>query len=136
MTFPISQVGIDGIVYIAPLVYCTPPTLCFHTTLESNVKGIRELGLRTGRLARKSTTGRMDCADSIYVSFDEQAARKWSTEKLLGKVNPGASWAIFRIDSGGLTKRVYRDPASQTGYILEDSSISPDFLELLCSFTQ
>jgi hypothetical protein len=45
-----------------------------------------------------------------------------------------ATWALFRLKKAGLTKRIIRDPASQTGYILGDERVPTECLELIDTF--
>jgi hypothetical protein len=129
------EVSDGGWIYVAPLLYRVPPEFIFHITPADNVDSIRQRGLLTGAAAETSTSGRKDCSHAIYVSFDESRARAWADVKWLGKVRPGATWAMFRIASECLKQKVYRDPASQTGYILEDDHVEPQHLRMLYHFT-
>jgi hypothetical protein len=129
----VAQVYKDRIIF-APLVFVAPPATCFHTTPVENIPGILKSGLLTGILASKSTSKRKGCEGYIYVSFDLDAARKWAEVHLLGKTNPEQEWGIIRISARGLTGRVFRDPASSTGYMLEDKRVAKEFLEVACRF--
>jgi hypothetical protein len=129
----IAQVFKDRII-LAPVVFVNPPRICFHVTPTENLSEILENGLLTGGLAGRSTSKRKDCESYIYVSFDLESARKWAEGHLLGKTNPGQEWGIIQIDSLGLARQVFRDPASSTGYILEDKRVANMFLKLAESF--
>jgi hypothetical protein len=112
-------------------VLAAPPAYCFHTTPAGNETGIRERGLLRGADAGRSTTGRPDAALHIHVCFSLDDATRWAEGDLLGKRHPGQEWVTFRIDRRGIAGKVYRDPASQTGYILEARSVAKDFLEVV-----
>jgi hypothetical protein len=122
------------VLYVAPYVRLTTAESCFHTTLAENAQSIQSRGLLTGKAVNRSTTGRVTCSDRIYVSLEEQQARKWAGDHLLGKNHPGKKWALFRLKKEGFLRGLYRDPASQTGYILEQDSVRPEHLELACDF--
>jgi hypothetical protein len=62
------------------------------------------------------------------------AARKWASGHLLGKSNPRQEWGVIHIETAGLKGRVYRDPASSTGYMLEDKRIEGRLLLLVDRF--
>jgi len=128
----IAQV-VGSQIILAPLVFLTPPAVCFHTTPVENVLGILKKDLVTGFEAGKSTSTRKACANYIYVSFDLASARKWAQRQLLGKTNPDQDWGIIRIDSLGLG-RVFRDPESSTGFMLEDKRVAKGFLRLETTF--
>jgi hypothetical protein len=128
-----AQVFNDRII-LAPLVFVTPAAICYHTTLGENVSGILEKDLVTGGLAGRSTSKRKDCEGYIYVSFDLDSARKWASGHLLGKSHPGQEWGVIEIDSRALTGRVFRDPASSAGYMLEDKRVPKRFLSLTEKF--
>jgi hypothetical protein len=130
----IVDVSDRGWIYIAPFECLPPPRFLYHITPEANGESIRLRGLLTGQEAGRSTTNRRSCRNAIYVSLTEQAARKWAQGSLLGKLHLSSTWIIFRIDSAGLTKSIYRDPASQTGYILEDTSVSNTYLDVRDTF--
>jgi hypothetical protein len=121
----------QGDVIVAPLVETTPPDRCFHTTPAFNEDGIQQGGLLRGADAGRSTTGRADAGQRIHITFDHEAAAKWAEEKLLGKHQTGQAWVMFEIDSRGIVGRVFRDPASETGYILEARAIAKEFLKVV-----
>jgi hypothetical protein len=129
----IAQVFNDRIV-LAPLVFVERPENCFHATPAENVSGILKDGLRTGALAGRSTSKRKDCESHIYVSLDLESARKWAEGRLLGKTNPGQEWGLIMLDARGLTGQLFRDPASSTGYMLEDKHVPAIFLRLAEEF--
>jgi hypothetical protein len=127
--------SVNGDVYAAPLVEAALPESCFHTTPADNEAGIRESGLLRGAEAGRSTSGRPDAGRHIHVCFNPDDAAKWAEDKLLGKRHPGQEWVIFEIDRRGVEGKAYRDPASQTGYILEARSVAPRFLEVVRRLT-
>jgi len=124
----------DGLISMIPLIYANAPIELFHITPASNVGSIKARGLLTGTVAGKSTTLRKECANAIYVSLEEGHAREWAYENAFGHLRPGETWALFRIQGKGLTKGVFRDPASETGWILEDEWVDPVFLEHMENF--
>jgi hypothetical protein len=126
----IAEVFRDLII-VAPIVPVRPPKFCFHSTPSENAALILQNDLVTGSVAGRSTSNRPGCGDRIYVSFDLESAREWTSEKLLGKNDPSERWAILRIASHALNGPVCRDPASATGYILEDRRVAREFLELV-----
>ena len=57
---------------------------------------------------------------------------KWAeNEDLLRRHNPGGDWVLFGVARGGIEGKVYRDPASQTGYVLEGGRIAPQHLSVV-----
>jgi hypothetical protein len=129
------EVSDSNVAIVAPFRFLKPSDPVYHCTLNVNVKSIRELGLLTGQIAGTSTTGRRDCAKSIYVTMDKVSSKNWVGDALLAKRHPHAQWAILKISPNGLSRPIFRDPASQTGYILEDKHVAADRLELLEVFT-
>ena len=117
-------------VRIAPFVQALPPDLCYHVTPAYNEEGIRERGLLRGVDAGRSTTGRPDAARRIHVSFKPEDAVKWAGDQLLGKHQLGQEWVMFEISSAGIVGKVFRDPFSQTGYILEARAVAKEFLQV------
>ncbi len=117
------EVGDNSVIYGAPIVPIAPPEFLYHLTPSSNVETILERGLLTGAGARQSTSGRRYCRDAIYVLTSQEDAKKWVEKKLFQK-SGHTEWTILRITSSTLTGRVYRDPASKTGYILEDRQVN------------
>jgi hypothetical protein len=113
---------------IAPLVYAPNQAFYYHTTEAANRDGIFSLGLLTGNGAGKSTTEREDCQDHIYVTLDVEAGKGWVKDCLLAKNSSETEWVILEIDATGVGGGVYRDPASCTGYILEDKKVEPRFI--------
>ena len=76
-----------------------------------------------------------DLAAGREVTYDGATIRlKWAEGHLLGKTNREQEWGIIRISARGLTGRVFRDPASSTGYMLEDKCLAKEFLEVECRF--
>jgi hypothetical protein len=114
----------------APFVETAVPHVCFHTTPANNETGILTRGLLRGVDAGRTTTGRDDAAQRIHVTFEAGTASQWSKDKLLGKHNPSGAWVMFQIEGRGIEGKVYRDPASQTGYILEAPRVAPEFLKV------
>ncbi len=125
--------GANGRIYMAPMVYINPPAFLYHLTPCSNLESIFENGLLTGEEADQRTSGRSYCRHSIYVCIDEEKARAWASEKLIG--NSGCKeWGMLRIKSKHLNGGVYRDPASLTGYVLDDKRVSrPELIDRLRS---
>jgi hypothetical protein len=113
-----------GILHGTPIIPITPPEFLYHLTPYSNVKSIRERGLLTGAEAGQETSGRKYCRNAVYVFTTRENAVEWVQKKLFEK-SGHKEWAILRFRGSTLTGRVYRDPASQTGYILEDRGV-PD----------
>jgi len=122
------EVGDNASVYMAPLIYIDPPAFLYHLTPCWNLESICENGLLTGEEADQCTSGRSYCGHSIYVCINEGNARKWASEKLIG-ASGCKEWAMLRINEKHLTGGVYRDPASLTGYILDDKIVlRPEFM--------
>lgn len=114
----------------APMVEIDPPECCFHLTPMVNEDSILHRGLMRGADAGCSTTNRPDACQYIHVTFEIEAAEKWTEEKLLGQHNPNGGWVLFRIDRRGIEGKVYLDPASETGFILEAEVVKPQHLSL------
>jgi hypothetical protein len=104
---------------------------CYHVTPAHNAEGILERGLLRGAAAGRWTTARRDAGERIHVTFDMEEAAKWTGPKLLGKLQPEQEWAMFEIARAGINGRVFRDPASQTGYILEAPAVAKDALRVV-----
>jgi hypothetical protein len=119
----------EGDALVAPLVEAAPPAHCYHTTPAVNEDGIRRRGLLRGVEAGRSTTGRPDAGQRIHITFDPDDAAQWAEDRLLGKHHPDQEWVVFEISRRGIVGKVFRDPASQTGYILECDSVAPEFLK-------
>ncbi len=126
----IAQVDKERII-LGPQVPVTPPDFCFHTTPYENIDSIREKGLLTGAEAGRSTSQRLDCDHHIYVTFDHRAAKTWIEQNRFGGLNPGKDWGILKIDSRGISQRVFRDPCSIDGFILESKRVEKAYLELV-----
>jgi len=125
--------GANGRIYMAPMVYINPPAFLYHLTPCSNLDSIFENGLLTGEAADQCTSGRTYCQRSIYVCISAEKAQAWASEKLIGK-SGCKEWGMLRITSNHLTGGVYRDPASLTGYILEDKIVlHPELIKKICS---
>ncbi len=129
----IAQVFKDQII-LAPLVFVDRRESCFHVTAAQNVSKILKNGLLTGALVGQSASKRKDCENYIYVSFDVESAYKWTEGHLLGQTNPRQEWGLIQINTRGLAGRVFRDPASSTGYILEDKHVAVPYLQLVKCF--
>jgi hypothetical protein len=123
----IAQV-FEGRIVVAPLVFVTSQSTYYHTTPVENLDGIFENDLLTGHAAGRSTSDRRDCTGHIYVSLTLESARQWAGDQLLGNTNVGQEWGIIQIDADALKGRVFRDPASTTGYMLEDNRVAKRFL--------
>jgi hypothetical protein len=121
----------QGDVIAAPLVEAPPPDRCYHTTPAFNKDGIEHRGLLRGVDAGRSTTGRADAGQYIHITFEPEAGAKWAEEKLLGKHHADREWAMFEIDRRGIVGRVFRDPASETGYILEARVVAKEFVKVV-----
>ena len=109
------------IAVVAPVVF-SDATTCFHTTPKERASEILdgESGLLSGRRADRSTSLRQDAARFIHVSLNVEDAVAWGeNEKLLRKEWSGKAWSILEIDLGKASLRVFRDPQSVTGYIVD-----------------
>jgi hypothetical protein len=123
------EVGDNEIIYVAPLIYLDSLEFLYHLTPYTNLKSILKNGLLTGEEAGRCTSTRKYCRNSIYVCTSKEKAIAWTAETLIGK-SGYTDWALLRIDSRALTGPIYRDPASQTGYVLEDKRVPhPEFIE-------
>jgi hypothetical protein len=116
-------------IVITPIVYVEPPRICHHATPYENRENIEAKGLSCGRLAGRSTTKRKDAAEFIHVCFTRKACQRWINSVFpVSGVGVGRWWAIFEIDLSRFGARVFRDPASSTGYIIEADHIPPGYL--------
>jgi hypothetical protein len=87
------------------------------------------LGLAVTRWASESRAG-PDAGQRVHVTFERESAETWTEQTLLGRYNPGGDWVLFQIHRRGIKGKVYRDPASRPGYILEGELIGPDHLSV------
>jgi hypothetical protein len=76
----------------------------------------------------RSTTVRADAGQWIHLSFTADDGVAWAGEELLDKVCREEEWVVFEVDGRGVQSRVLRDPASQTGYILEAPAVAREFV--------
>jgi hypothetical protein len=118
-------------VLVAPFAEVDPPDPCYHTTLADNEAGVLELGLLAGQMVGLSTSHRPDAGMHIHVTFTAEDGQKWAKSHLLGANNPNQKWMMFQIKREGIIGKVFRDPASQTGYILEAKSVARRFLAVI-----
>lgn len=112
----------------APVVYVPTPAICFHTTKASLLPLILEQGLRPACNSGHSTTKRPDCRHFIHVTGELKDAKNWMKDDLLGKGNPGESWVILSLDLRDAGIRLFRDPASRTGFITDADRIDRRFV--------
>jgi hypothetical protein len=109
-----------GRIILTPIVYVEPPAKCYHATPLANRARIEAEGIMCARLSGNSMSGRQDCADYIHVCLTRQNCQRWLNEVFPSTgIGMGDLWAIFEIDMSRLGARVFRDPASSTGYIVE-----------------
>jgi hypothetical protein len=118
-------------VLVAPLVEVAPAAHCYHTTPAVKEDGILRRGLLRGADAGRSTAGRPDAGQRVHLTFSPEDAIKWAEADLLGKHQPGQEWVMFEINREGIVGKVFRDPSSHTGYILEGASVAPKFLTVV-----
>jgi hypothetical protein len=118
-------------VIVAPVVEVIPPDRCLHISPAENEANILRCGLLSGAEAGRSTTGRSDAGQRLHVTFDVEEAAAWASDKLLGRHHPAGEWVMFEIDGRGIAGKVLRDPASQTGYLLESGAVGAEFLSVV-----
>jgi hypothetical protein len=123
--FPGKQLAV-----IFPIEYeNNPPSICFHTTPFANLEQIKKEGLTTGQKASQTTTGRPSAGWYIYVTGCLADAKKWRGCQLLGKVAKTDEWAIVEIDLKAADIRVFRDPWSETGLVLDTEIVDAKMLK-------
>jgi hypothetical protein len=109
----------------------TPPQL-YHNTPAANLEGILSRGLLTGHSAGSCTTNGDGAGRFIHVSLwsgGEEAIPERLTHHdpaLLGQ-----EWAKLRIDSTRIPGRLYCDPCSQLGAILEVEHVPAEAIEVV-----
>ena len=107
----------------APFV-CSGPW--FHATRAENVPRIDVEGLRPGCDTNVSTTTRTDAAHYVHVSISKLAALKWATGEQLLNLSDAV---VYSIDPALLSSnRLFRDPCSQTGFVVDGFAIPPQAL--------
>ena len=104
------------VMQLTPKIQCPSATECFHATPLLNAEGIEQRGLLPGRECGESATGRLDASHYIHVSLTLTDAREWATKERLLSIG---SAAVFRVDPAAAGLKLFRDPFSRTGYILD-----------------
>jgi hypothetical protein len=126
----VGELGRHAIV--VPIVYVSSDH-CFHTTPTERAERIMtgDVGLLPGRIAGHSTTRHPGSARLLHVSITEQDAKAWATRPdLLNRTGEWGEWTILRIDLAAAGLRLFRDPQSATGYIVDAERVPSKFLRV------
>jgi hypothetical protein len=111
---------------LVPMIYSEVKS-CFHTTPDELAKDILagNTGILPGAKTHKSTTGRAEAARHVHVSLTPSDARQWASLLNLST----SRWTILRIDLRSASLRIFRDPRSLTGYIVDGDVVPRDQIE-------
>jgi hypothetical protein len=125
-----------GHIQIAPCVEAIGTEECFHTTLAERERRITEQALLCGADAGVSTSGETNCGYWIHVCDTLDMAIEWGdSPDLLRRHHPGKEVVIFRISGDCIVGRMFRDPASTTGFLLAARRVEPRHLEVVRRWT-
>jgi len=115
-------------IWIVPKLFKTGVNTFFHVTPSKNWSSIQAKGLMSGNRSGQSTTGDKGKVgrDYLHVSLSLDAAKYWCA--LLDEKEPVASWTIIQFSLDDPAIKVFRDPHSETGYIIDTEIVDPRLL--------
>ncbi len=119
-------------VLIAPRIQVEVPQVCYHATPAKNKASIDQEGLKCCNDTGVSTTGWAGARGRIHFSLTAESAKnEWARGQL---ARFSAAWVVYEVRGSGIDSPFFRDPSSQTGYIIEGGCVAKEFLKVVDTF--